>query len=412
MRALRSRSELDPPRLRRPGVRASSLVVGFALTLWAVASPPTAATGAEGDGAGANAEAPNASLSFAVTGRRAERLDTVPIAPRDGEQTRSVLSLKLPRLQGGERVRFNGEVTITTTCVEPIPRCIGRSYGFDPNLRARIVLAAGAGQVGRAAAEPVSKAVSVTCEQTRPNRNHHCPLTIAGGSFSVGELRDLPCELTRCRLNMTLDASHHDASGEEVVVVGADQTDGSVEGGKARLSAVISRGRVQMDKRTTRLRVNRELPASFEGDKRVVYSQRLDNVEVGDVLLVRSTQRTAVQGLPYFISSQVVLSTRRGAARPSALARRIVSRTGLATETTGFNCTLGSSAFQSPCRSTKAGMAVIESPSRDRQGRPKPLYVNLVSRGFPKLAQARSAFPPAQILDGGSLTVRRLRIER
>ena len=105
-----------------------------------------------------------------------------------------------------------------------------------------------------------------------------------------------------------------------------------------------------------------------------------------------------------------MIGTKPSAIGPSRLSRRIVSRSGLATETTGFNCTIGSSAFQSPCVAVKAGMAEIERPVKDKRGRPVPLYVNLVTRGFPKLAQARG-HPPARVLDGGGLTVRRLRTE-
>jgi hypothetical protein len=347
-------------------------------------------------------------LKTVVTGRRAELRPTVPIAARAGEKTKSVLSVELPRLRTGERVRLNGEVTITLTCVEQISRCIGHSYKFDPHLRARVVLADEAAQTG-ASTVPVSDPVSLTCEQTRPNRNHHCPLTIEGGSFTVGKLSDLPCKPTSCRLNMALDAYDHRARSNEFVVVGADQPDGSVEGGKARLSAAVSMGRIEEAKRSTKHRVNRIVPASFDGGKTVVYSQRLDNLQAGDVLVVRSEQRTAIKRLPYFLSNQIILTTRRQASKPSADTRRAISRSGLATETTGFNCTLGHSAFRSPCLSIKAGMATVESVPRDARGRPKPIYVNLISRGFPKLAQARG-YPPSRVLDGGSLTVRRLRI--
>jgi len=344
------------------------------------------------------------------TGKQAELRETVPIASRAGQRTRSVLSVKLPRLRRGDRIRLNGEVTLSTTCVEQISRCIGRSYRFDPHLRARVVLAGGRNQAGRRV-EPVSRPVHLTCEQTRPNRNHHCPLVIEGGSFSVGELRRLPCRPTRCRLNMLVDAFSNKATQDEVVVVGADQSDGRVEGGKARLSAAIARrsSRLDVAKRSTSVRVHKRLQASFDKGQRVVYSQRLDNLRAGDVLLVRSRQRTAIQRYPYFISNQIVISTRRTGTGPSSLTRRIVSRSGTATETNGFNCTLGPSAFRTPCVSTKAGLAVIGRPPRDRRGRKQPLFVNLVSRAFPKLAQARGSYPPARILQGGSLSVRRLR---
>lgn len=393
----------------RPDRSVLALALAFAAAFVLLAAAAAAKPG-DGGGAGGGQHGGdrNGKLKSVVTGRRAELRPTVPIAERAGQKTKSVLSVKLPDLERGERVRFNGEVTITLTCVDQISRCIGRSYGYDPHLRARIVLADEARQAGRGT-EPVSKPVSLTCQQTRPNRNHHCPLTIDGGSFTVNELRDLPCKPTSCRLNMAFDAWDGRARSNEFVVVGADQPDGSVEGGKARLSAVVSKGAVEVSKRSTRREINRVVPASFEGGKTVVYSQRLDNLKAGDVLLVRADQYTAITGLPYFVSNQIVVSTRRNASKPSGLTRRVISRSGLASETTGFNCTLGPSAFRSPCRSIKAGMATVESVPKNKRGKPKPLFVNLVTRSFPKLAQARG-YPPARVIDGGGLIVRRLRV--
>jgi hypothetical protein len=384
------------------------LAIALAATVAAAPSSPSgaAATAPHGDGKGQR----NSLLRTAITPRRAELRPTVPIASRRGGAPRSVLSLKLPRLRVGERVRFNGEVTVTTTCVEPIARCIGRSYGFDPHLRARIVLADRADDRGRSTV-PVSRAVSLTCEQSRPNRNHHCPLTIERGSFKVRELRRLPCKPSSCRLNMILDAHHSGARGGEVVVIGADTPSGKVEPGKARLSAVVQRGRTDVSKRSTGKRRTRTLPASFHGGEKVLWSQRLDHVRRGDVLLVRSRQRVAIQRLPYFLASQIIVTTRPAATQPSHWTKRGVSRVGKATETTGFNCTVGHSAFQSPCEWEKAGIAAVQSVPRDARGRPKPLYVNVVARTFPKLAQARG-YAPARLLKDGGLTVTRLRAKR
>jgi hypothetical protein len=90
--------------------------------------------------------------------------------------------------------------------------------------------------------------------------------------------------------------------------------------------------------------------------------------------------------------------------------RRVISRFGTATETNGFNCTLGPSAFVSPCVRNKAGLALVEERPLDSTGQPKTLYANLVSRGFPKLAQAaRGSYPPIDVLDDGYLSVTRLR---
>jgi hypothetical protein len=382
-----------------------SLALGVSLS-----STPLAGTTATGATTAARPD--RSEVQIVMTGRRAERRETVPIGSRIGRKPRSVLSVRLPELSRGARIHVNGEVTISTTCVEQIPRCIGRSYRFDPHLRASVVLASDPDATSRRRTVGVGGAVKLTCEQTRPNRNHHCPLVIGGRSFEVRELRDLPCRPDDCRLNMLVDAASRKATRNEVVVVGSDQEDGSVEGGKARLGAVVSTGSPDVDRRVTRRERTVKLPASFEDGKRVVYSQRLARLRRGDVLVVRARQVSRISTMPYFISDQIVVSTRPGATRPSALARRAVSRTGTVTETNGFKCTIGPSAFSSPCRSQKAGIATIERVPRTKAGRAKDLYVNLVSRGFPKLAQARAAargFPPVGILDGGFLAVKRIR---
>jgi hypothetical protein len=343
-----------------------------------------------------------------MTGSHAETRETVPITRNKGAAPKTVLTLPLPRLQQGDVVRFNAEVLVSTTCVEALPLCIGRRYGFDPRLRAWIELARRSKGTG---GRRVSERVKLKCQQTRPNRNHHCPL-VTRDSLRVERPRRLPCSPRGCRLNMVVGAHHQRARGGEVVVIGTDRPDGSVEGGKARLSAAVvraGRGVEAVVRRTTKRRT-RELPASFSGGHRVVYSQRVAGLRAGDVLLVRGEQRTRIRQLPYFIGSKIIVSARRKARTPGRLTGRIVSRHGNATETNGFNCTIGPSAFRSPCTNRKMGLAVLERTPKDSRGEPIPLFVNLVARTFPKLAQARhGGWPPARILRGGGLWVTHLR---
>ena len=367
--------------------------------------------GSDSAGGAGPVDGPRALIGVS-TPRQGELRDTVPISRRKGAEPRSVLSLELPRLKPGDRVRFNAEVTATTTCVEALPRCIGRRYGFDPRIRAWVVLAAGA-RDARGRAIRVAAPDRLTCEQSRPNRNHHCPMVV-GDALRVGAVERLPCRPSACRLNVVLAAHHPNARGGEVVVVGADRPDGSVEGGKGRLNAAVARADGDATAETlsgARRRV-RKLPASFKGGQRVVYSRRVDGLAAGDVLLVRARQRTRIRGLPYFVASKVVVASRPAARIPSPPVRRIVRRRGTATDTNGFNCTIGASAFRSPCTTRKAGMATLKRAPRDARGRPRPLYVNLVSRTFPKRAQARGAYPPARVLSGGGLVVRHLRASR
>jgi len=370
-----------------------------------------AAPGTGDAGAGQAGFRGEGALLGGATAPHGELRKTVPIAERRGAEPRTVLSLPLPRVRAGDRLRFNGEVTVTTTCVDRLERCIGRRYGFDPRLRAWVVMAQGAGTTGGARARRISGGVGLACEQTRPNRNHHCPLVLSD-RFRVGEVDGLPCRPGRCRLNMVLSAHHPNRRGGEVVVVGADRPDGSIEGGKGRLNAAVLRagsGVEAVHLESDRRRVRR-LPASFEGGQRVVYSRRIAKPAAGDILLVRARERVRIRALPYFVGSKVVVTGRRNAIRPGARTRRILSRRGTATETNGFNCTPGPSAFRSPCTVSKAGLVVVERTPRDRRGRRVPLFVNVVSRTFPKRAQAvRGSFPPARILPGGGLDVALLR---
>ncbi len=334
----------------------------------------------------------------------------MPITARPDNGS-SVVSLPLPRIRRGDEIRFNAEVTLTTTCVDPSARCIGRSYDFDPRLSAWMELAASRRATHGRRANRVSRRITLTCQQSRPNRNHHCPLVIDSGGFHVHDLHGLPCRPTKCRLNVVVSASNDAVQGGEVVVVGADKPDGTIQGGKAHIGAAISRVSAEIRTRgwRTTQRRTETLPSSFSGGYRVVYSQRVKGLREGDVLLVRSRQRTEVHAIPYFVADQIIVTTDRSRTNPSGLAQRILSRGGRATEVTGFNCTLGHSAFESPCVGTKAGMVRVKRAPVGRHGRRQPLFVSLVSRTFPKLAQARGSYPPASILRGGGLNVRLLR---
>jgi len=342
---------------------------------------------------------------------RAELRERVPIVRRPGRGARAVLTLPLPAVRKGDRVRFNGEVTLTTTCVRVKRRCIGRRYDFDPHLRARIVI----GNRPRAAGRHtliVSRTVKHTCGQDPPDRNHHCPLVIGRGSILINRPRQLPCSPRKCRLNMVVAAHHPRARGGEVVVVGADRPNASVDDGKARLNAIVMRDGAAIATRTrrTRDRLVRRIPAAFDGGQRVVYSRRVEGLERGDVLFVRAKERTRVRRYAYFIGSKIVVATRRPATHPSSLTKQIISRGGTATEVSGFNCTLGPSAFQTPCLTSKAGLAFVRKTPTRPGGGSRPLFVNLVSRGFPKLAPSKSsAYPSMRVIRGGKLTVTRLR---
>jgi hypothetical protein len=145
------------------------------------------------------------------------------------------------------------------------------------------------------------------------------------------------------------------------------------------------------------------------GGKRVIYSTRIPRLNKGDILTVAARQETAIGQLPYsaYVSSEVILAGTPGATHPSRLAKRSNALRGRITEANGFNCTQGPSAFRTPCVTRKAGLLVMGRDAANRRGRPKPLYVNLVSRTFPKLARARPG-DRARIRRSGYLRATRL----
>jgi hypothetical protein len=378
---------------------------------WAAGLVAASFAGAGPGGEGQELRGAERDLIAKWTNPTAELREKVPIARGPSGRMRSVISLPLPRVRNGDRIKFNGEVTVSTTCVAPGPFCIGRPYRFAPHLRARIVIGQRARAAGRNT-QAVSRSVKLTCTQVPPDRNHHCPMVISRDSIRVKRRRKLPCRPSDCRLNMLVAAHHRRARDGDVVVIGADRTGGRVDNDKARLSAAILRegAGITVHRRSTRRRRTRLLPASFDGGNRVVYSQRLPRLHRGDVLLVRARQRTRIERFPYFIGTKVVVSTGPRARHPTPLTRRIVSRDGIATEINGFNCTIGPSHFRNPCLTRKAGLALIRRTPMRAGGRPRALFVNVISRGFPKVKPTSADYPPLRVVRGGGLTVTRLRV--
>jgi hypothetical protein len=144
------------------------------------------------------------------------------------------------------------------------------------------------------------------------------------------------------------------------------------------------------------------------GGKRVIYSVRMPRLDRGDILVARARETTAIGHLPYsaYVSSEVILAGAPNATHPSRLAKRATLLRGRITEANGFNCTQGPSAFSTPCVTKKTGLIVIRRNVVSHRGRPKPLYVNLVSRSFPKLARAGPG-DRARIRRAGGLEVKR-----
>jgi hypothetical protein len=350
----------------------------------------------------------------ATSGHSSERIETVEIRKSAKKSRRVAFTIgphKLPDPVDGGLIEANGEVTLTTTCVDSSERCIGRPYGYSPEVGVQLILTGKQNATGGRRSVAISRRVSRTCSQDRPDRNHHCPLVIETSKLRTKHVDRLPCKPERCRINLVVDASDRKARNGNVVVVGADRPGGEIDQSKGRLNAVVfGRGADLGERRRSGDPVNGRIPMGAEGSggERVIFSVKVKHLDRGDVLLTRARQLTDIGHLPYsaFVASRIIVTNSRKAAVARGRARKGISFRGTATAVNGFNCTQGHSDWQTPCLTRKAGLARVQRDIETKGGRDRPLFVNLVSRSFPKLASAGAG--DSAIVRGGFVEVRRL----
>jgi hypothetical protein len=329
----------------------------------------------------------------ATTGDNGEQVKRVPIARKPGARDRVAMQLgpgAFEAIEAGDRVRVSGEVQVSTTCVDPGQRCVGRSYEINPTITARIVLSpspeAGSGFL------PLSESRSVLCKQRRPNRNHHCTIAIPNTETALNDLGALPCKPAQCYVNLIVGAHHKNAKRGDVVVLGADQPDGSVEQDKGRLNLVQSHPDVPGPAITASDQLlNDSLPLTIDDSekRRVVYSVPVPAPIEGEVLAFDSAFVTGINALRFntFISSRVILATAPDKTRSTGKADTAIPLKGQATESNGFNCTLGPSGYANPCLTRKAGAVRFSETVTERGGEPKTLYLNVLAGAKPLLAE-------------------------
>lgn len=364
-----------------------------------------------GVGAGVIEKPPKAEL--ATTGNDSELLPAVPISKKPGRRERVVMSLspdKFDTLAVGDRLRISGEVQVSTTCVKNEPRCIGAPYEFNPTVSTRIVLSS-----GREVGDP-SFALSTTtkklCKQQRPNRNHHCTLVIPNTETVISDPAALPCPVDACHVNMILGASNKKARPANRVVLGADLPNGTVKKDKGRLNIVHSRSTVPAPTTlSSHDLVNTSLPLT-EGDqerRRSVYSVPLDAPRKGEVIAFDSSFGINIAKLRFntFVATKVIVATSPTETDPSNLAKSSAPLRANATESNGFNCTLGPSGYSNPCTVFKAGATRIIRDVVDDYGLPGTLYLNVVASAKPLLAESVPGAPVATLLPGTGLNVLR-----
>jgi len=213
-------------------------------------------------------------------------------------------------------------------------------------------------------------------------------------------------------VNVIASADHHAARPGNVVIVGADRPDGSIAQDKARLAVLVERGRVPAPRVYTDARaVRKSVPIEPEekAGRRVTFSLELDDLRKGDVLVAKGQASLSIASLPYnaFVGTRMIVASSPRAVTTSGYAARATTNGGEISELNGFNCTHGPSAYEDPCTTRKSAIAMIRRSPPTRRGEPKPLYLNLVVAGAPKLAPA-SDRDRMRVL-GGSLRAERYR---
>ena len=331
---------------------------------------------------------------LAATGDEAELLSKIPIARKPGALDRVAMRLdpgSFDPIAVGDRLRVSGEVQMSTTCVDPGPRCIGTNYEINPTLTARIVLSPS--PKADSGFFPLSESRNVLCKQQRPNRNHHCTLTIPNTETVISDLGALPCAPDACYVELIVGASNKKAKRGNVVVLGADQPDGSVVQDKGRLNLVQAHSDIaDPSVIQSNSLVNTELPLTIADSekRRVVYSVPIDAPQKGDVLAFDTRFTTGIGSLHYntFISSRVITAKGPTDTKSKGYAKRAIPLKGQATESNGFNCTLGPSGFPNVCTTIKSGAVRFERDVVDRDtDQPATIYLNVLAGAKPLLAE-------------------------
>ncbi len=302
---------------------------------------------------------------------------TIPITKKGAPRTIvQVQSDDLGPVQEGDTLEAFSEVEVSVTCLEPIPKCVGKIYRYSPKVDAKLVLADGKSRKGT----PVGNPDRITCSQDLPNRNHHCVLTL---HRSETLKRTPPCAPS-CSLNLVLEASHKNAVSGNKLVIGADQDQGIAQRRATLSVGVFSPGETyeHEESKSTRPIVKKVDINPNDTREVTVASIRLDRLTQGEVLAVEGRVTSSIGHLPYNVltQGQVVLSETRGSSNNHGIPLSVATRNGLVTAKNGFNCTQGRSGFKSPCAIEKGAFVRIlanskRHPNQD-EGPWVPLYMN------------------------------------
>ena len=324
-----------------------------------------------------------AELITTIAGRGSnETRETIPITQTRGAQPFVVLSERVNAgggLRRGDILRATAELQLSTTCVLPEPRCIGSRYSYSPRMDAQVVLASSPTATGGSNADPISNGQDEALQPAAAEPQPPLRLRLLRRGPRVRNAGNLPCPPDACFLNVIASADHHNAGAGDLVIVGADRPDGSVDGDKARIDGLLERGDVPPPQtRAGGQKMRDTVPITPSGDgpsgQRVVRSLRLDGLRKGDVIRISAEQRIGISSVPYnvFIGTRMIVATSPTETRTNGFVANVISSGGEVTEQNGFNCTQGGSAHQDPCNAPKAATASSSARCRGAAASPSP----------------------------------------
>ena len=315
---------------------------------------------------------------------KAELVKTMPITKQPWQETRSVMSLgpdRVGELLAGDRLEVAGDFEVTV-CLKPDPRhpgngqpCVGEMYGYNPTIRAQLVLAPTSRSTGPSQTKPISRVRTLSCRQDHPVRNHHCVVSIPWSGLKISDPSKLPCQSGACNVNMLVTAFNPDAGSGEKVVIGSSDDSKRIHQGLAQLSSVRYRPGDSNPSKTWRGgRTRKSMPVVSKNshiDRKVIYSARVSNLKAGDQLVVSARAQAAINRLPYnvFQRTEVVFAKSKSSTKAFG---KVLDTTARVSASNGFNCTQKKSAHSKDCRIDKTGVLSVKERAKG------PFFVNLV----------------------------------
>jgi len=309
---------------------------------------------------------------------RAELVETLPVGrSEDGATRRVVLRLspgQLPGLAKGDRLITPAEVEVTTRCDigQSAPGC-----GYNPNIRAQLILTGDPGDTAPGSAGGRSKALSPAQTQVCTSAEHHCRFVFRPSDASqvLDGGFDLPCLADdSCHVNLVMWAWHPDAraGGDDKVLVGSNDGDyldnGRVEQDQARLMVVRERGLTGADRAMRETSGGGSMSINTRAEPELVYSHPLKggrDLAANEQYVIEAKLVTAVDARARF-STRIFLTRDPDAREGNGLDKIAPSSIG---EHNGVNCTPGTS----PCTTHRVAVFRV---TEDVAG---PIYVNIVA---------------------------------